>query len=114
MADIRQLNPLSEISGVALPDGKTSFYVTESAGPYRGTSSYFSGVAGTVTLASGARIISISAIAAAVVSGTITIFGGMAITVPPSTAFSDVYAGFVGPGDIVFTGTATYYVVVNQ
>lgn len=127
MADVRQQFSLSEIGGSTLALGQTTttaslpvtlaidqppFVVKESV--YQGTSTYFSGVTGTVTVPSGARIVSMSTVATAVVAGTITVFGGTTITVPPNTAFTEGYTGFVGPGDIVFANTTTYYVAVNQ
>ena len=80
-------------------------------GPYRGASSYLSGVSGTASIAAGARIVSLSATSTA--GGTIQILGGASVVLPPGTAFSEGYSGFVGPGNIVFTGTDSYYVAVN-
>ena len=80
--------------------------------PYRGTTSYYGGASGTVTIPSGARVVSMSAHATS--AGTLTIFGGQAIPVPANNGFSDGWSGFVGPGSIVFTGTDSYYIAVNQ
>ena len=96
---------------VALASDQPSIATTNSADPYRGTSSYMAGAAGTVTIASGARIVSLSA--TSVTGGTLSILGGANITVPANAAFSEGYVGFGGPGNIVFTGTASYYVAVN-
>ena len=82
------------------------------ADPCRGTSSYFGGAAGTAVIPSGARVVSLSA--HSTTGGTVTIFGGASVVVPANNGFSDGWSGFVGPGSIVFTGTDSYYVVVNQ
>ena len=83
-----------------------------SANPYRGTSTYFGGASGTAVIPAGARVVSLSA--HSVTGGAITIFGGSAVVVPANNGFSDGWSGFVGPGSIIFTGTDSYYVVVNQ
>lgn len=80
--------------------------------PFRGTSAYFGGTSGTVVVPSGARIVSISA--HATTAGAVTIFGGPSVPIPAGNAFSDEWSGFSGPGSIVFAGTDSYYVVVNQ
>lgn len=127
MADIRQQFSLSEIGGSTLALGQAAMAaslpvtlasnqppvsVTESA--YKGISSYFSGSAGTVTVPSGARIVSISTVSDPIIAATLNILGGTSITIPQNTAFSEGYTGFVGPGTIVFTNTVTYYVALNQ
>ena len=80
--------------------------------PYQGTTTYFGGSSGTVAIPSGARVVSLSA--HALTPGTITIFGGQSIPVPAANGFATGFDGFVGPGNIVFTGTDSYYVAVNQ
>ena len=96
---------------VVIAADQTPIPVTDSADPYRGASSYLSGVSGSMAIAAGARIVSLSATSMA--GGTIQILGGVSIVLPPGTAFTDGYSGFTGPGNIVFTGTDSYYVAVN-
>lgn len=86
--------------------------VQETTNPLRGTSSYFAGTSGTVAIPAGARVVSIAAHATS--ASSVTIFGGASIPIPAGNGFSDGYSGFVGAGNIVFTGTDSYYVVVNQ
>ena len=97
---------------VVLVSNQPAISVADSANPYRGTSSYASGISGAVTIAAGARVLGVSA--SSMSGGTITIFGGMDIIITPGSGFNDDYNGFVGPGDIVFTNTDSFYVVVNQ
>lgn len=97
---------------VVLASNQTAIPTADSANPYRGTSSYFSGVAGTAVIPSGARVVSLSA--HSTTGGTITVLGGSSIVVPANNGFTDGYSGFVGPGNIVFAGTDSYYVVINQ
>ena len=97
---------------VVLASNQTPLSIQNLGNPYRGTSSYFSGVSGTVSIPAGARVVSFSAHSAT--GGTVTIFGGSSIIIPSGNAWSDDYSGFVGPGDIVLTGTDSYYVAINQ
>ena len=48
--------------------------IVNTSDPYRGTSSYSAGASGTVVVAAGARVVSLSA--HATIAGTLTIFGG--------------------------------------
>lgn len=97
---------------VVLASNQTVISTAESTNPYRGTSTYSTGAAGTVVIPSGARIVSLSA--TSITGGTITILGGAAITLASNTAFNEDWCGFIGPGSVVFTGTSSYYIVVNQ
>lgn len=97
---------------VVLALDQTAISTVDSTSPYRGLSGYFSGVSGAVVIPEGARIVSLSATSST--GGAITILGGSNIVIPTGMAFSDGYSGFVGPGSIVFTGTDSYYVVINK
>lgn len=100
-----------------LPTGAAKDATVTSTNPYRGTSSYFGGASGTATIPAGARVVSLSAHAPAGSGGTVAIFGGQSVAVPANNGFSDGWSGLVGPaggGNIVFTGTDSYYVVINQ
>jgi len=83
--------------------------------PYRGTSTPFAGTSGSVSVPAGARIVSISA-HAPTGGGTIAMFG-VNVPVPANNGFSDGWSGLVGASGgstITFTGTDSYYVVLNQ
>lgn len=99
-------------TALPLPTGAATDSAVNNANPYRGTCTYSSGVTGTVVVAAGARVVSISVMAS--LAATVTIFGGATIAVPAGTAFDERWTGFVGPGNIVFTNTSSYYVAVNQ
>lgn len=106
--------PVSAVS-LPLPSGAATDANVTAQNPYRGVISYYSGTLGTVAVPAGARVVSLSA--HSVTGGGITIFGGQYIPVPINNGFSDGWSGFVGPaggGSIVFTGTDSYYVVLNQ
>ena len=96
---------------VVLASDHAVINVADSTDPYRGTSSYSSGIDGIVTIGAGVRVLSVAG--SSMSGGTITIFGCMNIIITPCSWFSDGFNGFVGPGDIVFTGTDSFYVVVN-
>ena len=97
---------------VVLASNQTVISTADSANPFRGTSTYAVGVADTVVIPTGARIVAISA--TSITGGTITILGGAAIPVASNTVFTEGWCGFVGPGNVVFTGTSNYYIVVNN
>ena len=97
---------------VVLASDQPAISTADSANPFRGTSTYSVGIAGSVAIASGARIVAISA--TSITGGTITILGGAAIPVASNTVFTEGWCGFVGPGNVVFTGTSNYYIVVNN
>ena len=97
---------------VVMASNQPAITIADGNNPYRGASSYFASSSGTAVVPSGARIVSLSA--HSVTGGTISIFGGASIPVPANNGFSDGYSGFIGPGNIIFTGTDSYYVVVNQ
>lgn len=69
---------------------------------------YYSGINGTVTVATGRRVVGISAFAA--LGGTITINGGPVVTLPIGVAISISPNGNLTAPTIVFTGTSTYFV----
>ena len=73
------------------------------------TSTYFAGVSGTVTVPGTAEIVTIAC--HCTTAGSVTIGGGATIPIPANTSFSDSMpeAPFAG-GNLVFTGTDSYYV----
>lgn len=85
-------------------------YVRDALSPYRGTSTPQAGESGTVSVASGHRIVSITCYSA--LGGSVAI-GSVTVPLPPGGSFSDGYSGLVGPLDVVFTGTDLFYVVTN-
>ena len=83
-----------------------------SAVPISGVIGYHAGSAGTVSLAAGERLLRIRALGAA--GATLTIDGGDSIPLPANYVFDDEIDSrceeFVGPMDLVFTSTLSYYV----
>ena len=73
-----------------------------------GTWKYYAGVAGTVTVGAGERVIGIAAHASVV--GTVTINGGPTITIPVNVSVGIEPDGNLVAPVIVFTGTDTYIV----
>ena len=102
--------PVSAAS-LPLPAGAATDATMAAGNPYRGTTTPYGGASGTVTVPSGARVVSVSAHSAS--GGSIAMFGAT-IPVPAANGFSTGYDGLVGPGSIVFTGTDSYYVALNQ
>lgn len=76
-----------------------------------GTYSYNAGTAGTVTVANGATVRTISAYASQSGTASIQIFGGSLIPLAIGAGFDEVIRGnLTGPGTIVFASTSSYYV----
>lgn len=75
-----------------------------------GTWAYYSGLNGTVTIASGQRVLSISCHATNV--ATLTINGGSTVTIPPNCGFSSSPEGNLVAPVLVFTNTDAYFVEV--
>lgn len=73
---------------------------------------YHAGTAGTVTLAKGEKVLHIRALGAS--SAKLTINAGADIPIPASYVFDDFVdadtAEFVGPMDLVFSSTLSYFV----
>lgn len=98
-------------AALPLPAGAATDASLTATNPYRGTTTPFGGATGTVTVPSGARVVSISC--HSVTGGTVVFFGAT-VPVPANNGFSTGYDGLVGPGSIVFAGTDSYYVAINQ
>lgn len=73
-----------------------------------GTWGYQAGVAGTVTLSGGKRLLSIAA--HSTVAGTVTINGGDAIPIPPNVAFDFTMRNVIIDPVLVFAFTDAYFV----
>ncbi len=73
---------------------------------------YHAGAAGTVSLATGEKLLHVRALGAA--NATLVIDGGTAIPLPAAYVFDDAIDSqaeeFVGPMDLVFTSTLSYFV----
>lgn len=74
------------------------------------SSSYRAGVSGTLAVPASQNVTAIAAHSTA--GGSVTIFGGDSIPILANTQFGDGMDGapFTGGGDLVFTGTDSYYV----
>ena len=73
-----------------------------------GTWKYYAGVAGTVTVGAGERVMGIAAHAS--VAGTVQIDGGPIITVPSNVAVGIEPEGNLVAPTVVFIGTDTYII----
>ena len=73
-----------------------------------GTWKYYSGIAGTVTVGAGERILGIAAHTS--VAGTVQINGGSLITIPANVSVGIEPEGNLVAPTIIFTGTDTYLV----
>lgn len=77
----------------------------------QGVWAYHAGMAGTVTCASGERVLGIAAHAAGS-GGTVTINGGDAVPVPTGASIAIAPSGNLVAPVIVFTGTDSFFVEV--
>lgn len=74
---------------------------------------YYSGVSGTVSVASTDRVLMVSALNDTVdVDATVAIDGGPSILLPPGASFTFEPKGTLMAPSIVFTGTTSYMVEV--
>jgi hypothetical protein len=73
-----------------------------------GTWKYYAGVAGTVTVGAGERIMGIAAHAS--VAGSVQINGGPVITIPANVSVGIEPQGNLTAPIIIFTGTDTYII----
>lgn len=75
-----------------------------------GTWAYYGGAAGTITVAAGQRVLSISC--HSTTGGTLTINGGASIPVPANVGFAINPLGNLVAPVIVYSGTDSYFVEV--
>lgn len=79
-----------------------------------GTSTYYSGTSGSVSIPTSSWIVAVAC--HCTTAGSLTIGGGSSIPVPANSQFSDTFPDApivgIGAGSVVFTGTDSYYVRV--
>lgn len=78
--------------------------------PQAGTWSYFSGVAGTVTVPAGFRVLQITASAPSSAAASVTINGGQTVTVPPGKNLTIEPKGNLTAPVILFAGTDAFFI----
>lgn len=114
--DIRPTNQLAygvdiyDASHCLLVDAAGALKVSPSGGATQGTWSYYSGTFGTVTVASGQRVLGIGCHSTA--GGSIVINAGASVPVPANVGIGIEPNGNLVAPVIVFTGTDSFFVEV--